>query len=97
MLVLSPGRVPRPTIPPPDVQRKAANPPPELLVPTTTEPSADTLLAPLLFPPGRKPRPVKDAPGLDAGTAVAKTANQRTLRSSLRMRRSLQEGFGHEE
>jgi hypothetical protein len=57
-----PGRSPRPTMPPPLVQRKASKPEAEKLWPTTTLPSAETPKALLTtIPPGRSPRPWNEA------------------------------------
>src|SRR5688572_18740472 len=63
LLSIPPGRWPRPTIPPPLVQRKAweTKPEPERLSPTITDPSALTPWSPLVDPPPgpgyRSPRP----------------------------------------
>ena len=54
-----PGRSPRPTIPPPAVQRNASGPEAPSLPPTTTLPSAETAFAKLsTAPPARSPTPL---------------------------------------
>src|SRR5436190_17207410 len=85
-LRVPPGRTPSPTMPPPAVQRKACEPEAELPVPTTTEPSPLTALAPLSkTPPGRSPSGVRMAaaeavetapPSRMAATAVAATSEK---------------------
>src|SRR5258705_542819 len=68
---LSPGRMPKSTMPPPAVQRKVCEPEAELLVPTTTEPSPLTAFARLSnTPPGRSPNGVRLAAAEAVETAL---------------------------
>src|SRR4029453_14673179 len=63
-----------------------------VLVPTTTEPSADMPTAPVPIESGRNPRPVKDVARLAIGSVAIETAKPRHARSRILIGRSFAGG-----